>query len=537
MAAGALKVGAMFGRCVWLAVTVLSVATAVAVAKGSAKRELQQLVRLPMLEFGTPLEFHRRFGFVVFPDESMAALEAVRVLKEVKGRTEDAGLHLKAARIFDAQGDVNGAMRQYSRAIDLYRKWLDVSPEEQAALAGLGEALTALGRFSEAQAVLEQTGNSKGKVELSLAKARLYRERAWFAAAGEAQRYATSSFMDQLVGLVRNGPNPGRVEDSKRFLKLAEEALQHAFEADADEALEVERLRERAGFRSVASAVETALMQSQNGELKTRALRASIFTGQVLHDLVAAAELSDDPGVIAASAFAAWEGAKLPVNWASSGESDVAEVYVRRVATRLQEMVENGGEEASAAAEFLGCVRLQLLSDAPGAERIFRHALKLEAGRYRSWELLTLASAQQGTEEFVEVAEERAAALPHPRSSVLLVKSYARHGNTLRAEWTALNAAGTYPNDWLVNLTLAAMLLKDENAESFLWRVEEALRKAEKGLGTNAVNAKRSQRLDFVLVKSVFLGMSNREAEARRLVEGARPLTPELQEVLRVLGN
>jgi hypothetical protein len=68
----------------------------------------------------------------------------------------------------------------------------------------------------------------------------------------------------------------------------------------------------------------------------------------------------------------------------------------------------------------------------------------------------------------------------------------------------------------------------------FLWRVEDALKKAEKGFGTTA---KRQQRLDFVLVKSVYLGMSGKAGEAKRLVEGAKPLTPELQEVLRVLGE
>ena len=241
------KVGAMFHRCIWLAVTVSSVAFAVALPKGSAKRELQRLVRLPMLEFGTPLEFHRRLGFVVFPDKNTAVPEAALVLKEAMGRTEDARLHLKAAGVFDAQGDATGAMRQYAKAIDLYRKLLEISPEEETALAGLGEALTALGRFSEAQAVLEQAGNSNGNLALALAQARLYRERAWFAAAGEAQRYATASFMDQLAGLVRKGPDAARLEDSKRYIKLAEEALNRAFQTEATEALKVERLRERAG--------------------------------------------------------------------------------------------------------------------------------------------------------------------------------------------------------------------------------------------------------------------------------------------------
>ncbi|MGZ8899702.1 MAG: hypothetical protein ACXW3Z_06370, partial [Limisphaerales bacterium] len=274
----------MFGRCVCFLVTVVALATmpaispSLAVPKASARHELQQLVRLPVLDFGTPLEFHSRFGFSVFPDPSMAALDAARVLKEVKGAPEDAGLHLQAARIFDAQGDATAAMRQYSRVIDLYRKRLEVSPEETKSLAGLGEALAALGRFSEAQAVLERAENPS--LELWLARARLYRERAWFAAAGEAQRYATSSFLDQLVGLVRNGPNPTQVEDSKRFLRLFDEALQRAFHDQVDPTMEIQRLIERAVFRSLANALETAFAQIQNGELKSRALHSSIFTGQ-----------------------------------------------------------------------------------------------------------------------------------------------------------------------------------------------------------------------------------------------------------------
>lgn len=524
----------MFGRCVLLWVTVVS---CLAVPKGSAKRELQQLVRLPLLQFPMPLEFERRFGFVAFPDESTAALEVGKLLKEAKEeartRSADAGIHLRAARMYDAQGDSTGALRQYSRAIDLFRKRLEVSPEETRSLAGLGEALAALGRFTEAQAVLERArGSGSGGVELWLAQARFYRERAWFAAAGEAQRYGSSSFLEQLISMVANSPEPTRVEDSKRFLRLAEEALTRAFEMEGG--LPAERLLERAAFRSFKGAMQTAFEQIQNVELRSRALRAAIFTEEALNDLLAGAELSDAPAVMAASALAATMGSDVLVNWSARAEKGGTQNYVRQVANRLQQIATEGGETASEAAEFLGCVQMHSLQDRSGARRSFRQALALEPGRHRSWELLTLASAQEGPDEFVEAAEERVSAWPNPRSSVLLVKSYERDGDNLRASWTALNAAGTYPNDWLVNLSLAAMLLKDKDAESFLWRVEEALKKAEKGLGANP---KRQSRIDFVLVKSVFLGLSDRPEQARELVEGVKPLTPELQEILRVLEN
>jgi tetratricopeptide (TPR) repeat protein len=528
----------MFGRRILILLTVVALGgglSAWGVPKGSAKRELQELVRSPRMEFPVPLEFHRRFGFVTFPEESFAAAEAARFTRAhgetTRNGVDEAERLLRTAQIHDAQGDVSGALRHYSRAADGFRKRLEVSPEEVRSLVGLGEALSSLGRFSEAQSILERAGDV-GDVDLWLARMKLYRERAWFAVAGEAARYATSTFLEQLVQMVAFSPEPVRVEESKRFLRLAGDAVERAFEVETSKLNAAERLLDRAAFRSFQNAMEVAYEQVQGQELKSRLLRASIFTEPALHDLITAAERSDDPALMASSALAASMAGEMMANWTSQGAG--GEVYVRHAATRLRRIMEERDERASAAAEYLGALQLHTLRDARGAERSFRQALGLESGRNRSWELLTVAAVQQGDEELVELTEERVRALPQPRSAVLQVKAYERSGDNLRAAWVALNAAGTYPNDPLVNLTLAAMLLKDENAEMFLWRVEEALKKAEKAFGTTA---KRQQRLDFVLVKSVYLGMAGKEDEAKRLVEGAKPLTPELQELLRVLGE
>ena len=105
-------------------------------------------------------------------------------------------------------------------------------------------------------------------------------------------------------------------------------------------------------------------------------------------------------------------------------------------------------------------------------------------------------------------------------------------GDLTRAEWTALNAVNAYPNDLLANLALAAVLLKDDNVENYLWRIEEALNKAEKvvGAGRNHQN-----RLDFVLLKGIYLGLSDRRDQAKALIQGTRPSSPELQDLLRAL--
>lgn len=513
----------MFRRCILL---LLTVTTCLAIPKSSAKRELQRLVRLPRVDFPIPLQFDHRFGFVAFPDPSTAANEAGRLLKNAKGLPDEAPLYLAAARVFDAQGDMSGALRHYSVAIEMFRRKLEINPRDVKAMAGLGDALASLGRYGEAKSTLDRALEQGGGLEAHLALARYYRERAWFAAAGEAQRYSSSAFIDKLVSMVAASPEPGQIEASKKFLTEANRSLSQAFEWEGDK---VGRLLDRATFRAFRSAMETAFTQIQGRDFRSRALRLSIYDADALADLREAALASREPSVIAASALAAGLAAE-----AEPIRESAAQSYVRTMAIQLQEIAGDGSESAFAAAEYLGSLQFHLLKDPRGAQRTLRKALEGEPRRYRSWELLTLASAYAGAEDFVEAAEERVNVLPTARSSVLLVKSYDLQGDYLRAEWTALNAATSYPNDFHVNLCLAAALLKDPDVENYLWRVNEALTKAEKALGPNP---NHQSRIDFTLVKSIYLGISDQAGQARALLQTLDPRVPEVQEILRVLED
>jgi tetratricopeptide (TPR) repeat protein len=503
----------------------MTVASGFAIPKSSTKRELQRLARLPKVEFPKPLEFDRVFGFVPFADPSTASIEASRILKTTKGLPDQARLYLEAARIYDREGDSGAALGHYSRAIDLFRRRVEIAPREVSSLAGLGEALAMVGRFAEAQSALDKTDElGTPTLELLLARARFYRERAWFSAAGEVHRYSSAPFLSQLVSMAVESPAPNRIEESRKYLRLAERALEQAFELPGKKE---ERLLERAAFRSFRPALELAFTQIQNEDIRPRALEMALYGSEALKDLSDAAELSDDPSVIAASALAA--------NFAAEKNGDggrSAEGYVRRMAARLQEIAEDGSEQSAVAAEYLGGLQFHVLKDRSGARRTLQQAVAAEPGRHRAWEMLVLAAAYEGADRFVEAAEARVAALPHPRSSVLLVKSYDMEGDQTRAEWTALNAVLSYPNDLLANLTLAAVLLKDENADDYLWRIDEALNKAEKALGTSR---NYQNRLDFLLLKGIYLGLSDRGEQAKALLQSAKPSSPELQEVLRAL--
>ena len=68
----------MWRQCIILC---LSFVSCFAIPRSSGKRELQRLVRLPRIEFASPLVFDRTSGFVIFPNEVAAATEAAEALK------------------------------------------------------------------------------------------------------------------------------------------------------------------------------------------------------------------------------------------------------------------------------------------------------------------------------------------------------------------------------------------------------------------------------------------------------------------------
>jgi len=110
----------------------------------------------------------------------------------------------------------------------------------------------------------------------------------------------------------------------------------------------------------------------------------------------------------------------------------------------------------------------------------------------------------------------------------------AQEDHALRA---CLAALAVHQNDFLLNLSLAALVLKRENPREHLWRVPTLLAKAEKQLS----GAVRSQNaLDLALTKSIYLALADKPEEARAALQafaesGSAP--PEVRELLRVLGR
>jgi hypothetical protein len=278
-----------------------------------------------------------------------------------------------------------------------------------------------------------------------------------------------------------------------------------------------------------------AFSQLQSAEKSSRALRRSLFAREALDDLTHLAELQpEQPRSIATAAFAR---ALAENGGSSSSEIDLSaetQTYLLHTCRQLDAIAESGSKESAEGAELLACMRMFLLRDSAGGERSARFALRLQPTREGAWDLLALSLISSGKNlDFAESCEDRIAAQPSARGSALLMKAYALEGESTQAEWNGLLAAGLYPNDFDVNLTLAALLLERENYAEVLWRAGDALNKAEKQMAA----ATRQNRLDFSLLKSIYLGLSDQPEQARSLLD---PYTgsedaPELQEVRSAL--
>jgi hypothetical protein len=276
-------------------------------------------------------------------------------------------------------------------------------------------------------------------------------------------------------------------------------------------------------------------------------VRKQLFAPEVIQAIQTVADHSQDsPQFLAVAAFAtlfshtlthgSQDNPLLQSVWTQLPPA--LQARLRGYCNQLESLAESGFEDSPAAAEFLGCVQLYVLRDVEGAQRSFRQALHRDVRRHRSWDLLVLASVLEGDSgELLDICQWRFDAMPTPRSSVLLTKAYERVSDETRAELICATALAVHPNDLLLNLSLAALLLKKPDAEQYLWRVQDLIKKAEKQMpsGSSAQN-----QLSLAMTKSIFLALSDKPAEARAALERysrGRNVPSEVQEILRVLNR
>src|SRR4051812_28940083 len=275
--------------------------TVFAIPRPDTKDQLKRLAHLPRIEFGSPLSFSVEAGFVAFPDSAAVQEKLSRLRKENKKDSSQGMLFLKMARLQERVNNRGEALALYYRASELLRKKIEIEPEDFAGFCALGETLTGLGKFPEAEHYIEKalTLDSR-KAAGWAALGNLEKMRAYRALAGDDVLYNNSAFHDNLSDLVRDKSDIQQIEQAEKYLKRAAANFNKAVELEPAES---DWLVRRAAFKAFRAAMERAILLLRGRETSTRDFTQSIYNDAALQDLLAAAQTEPDAENIAACAM------------------------------------------------------------------------------------------------------------------------------------------------------------------------------------------------------------------------------------------
>ncbi len=116
------------------------------------KEKLRKLVRLPAIVFQAEWEFDPERGFVLGSGDREALAGISEMRKELTADAGDAERYENLGELYSSVGDLKNAEIAWSTAAGLYRRRVELQPENGILMAGLGQALHHTGRTQEAEA-------------------------------------------------------------------------------------------------------------------------------------------------------------------------------------------------------------------------------------------------------------------------------------------------------------------------------------------------------------------------------------------------
>src|SRR5882724_7607615 len=120
------------------------------------KEKLRKLVRLPSVVFQAEWQFDPERGFILGSGDREAEARISEIRKELTADASDAGRYENLGELYSSAGDLKNAETAWAVAAGLYRRRVELQPENGLLLAGLGQALQHTDRTQEAESILRR---------------------------------------------------------------------------------------------------------------------------------------------------------------------------------------------------------------------------------------------------------------------------------------------------------------------------------------------------------------------------------------------
>ena len=120
------------------------------------KDKLRNLIKLPTIHFRSSWAFDAERGFILGSNEHEVSNRIAALRLELKHNDSDAEACLHIAELYSAINHSDNARSSFTQAATLYRRRVELQPDDPTLLAGFGRALQGAGKKSEAESVLRK---------------------------------------------------------------------------------------------------------------------------------------------------------------------------------------------------------------------------------------------------------------------------------------------------------------------------------------------------------------------------------------------
>jgi tetratricopeptide (TPR) repeat protein len=522
------------GSAIGIAVLVLA---STAWADEIDKAKLQGTLRLPGIKMMLDWDYD---GVPRSASKAHPRKRIVEIRQSLKGDPSDAEQFSELGFLHDQLGEEKASQEAYARAVELYRKQVEVEPKQARSLVGLGLALRGVGQSEQAEIVLRRSAKGSDDWKAWAALGDFYHHRAIDELFGGPDKCLRNLQSGELYARAQNGQFPSAAAaNAEPFLTDAVTCYDKAVELAPQQP---DPLVARASFRFVARELRVSMEHARGHKVDP----PGTIPTDCLEDLRSAVSLGvTDPHLLVQAAF--YEAlAGLPEDWEPGSGSDSmwrslgekSKDVIEKTLDRLQKLAEDQDRDKAREALFeLATAQFGLVGDVEVAARNVRKILEFDPKDEAAWELLIVivVGDKKGDAKGLEVCQERVKQCDTVQGQLILAKAYARLEQFDPAEVHYRRAVNMEPDNFLANLSLATILLKRASNREVPKEALEQLQRAEK-LVTDKTPSEEKQHLTAVVGAAKAIAGDVEEAQC--ILESLLAQNPEqaiAQDALEIL--
>ncbi|MDB6108950.1 MAG: Tetratricopeptide 2 repeat protein [Pedosphaera sp.] len=491
------------------------------------KDKLRRLVKLPGISFQAEWTFDPETGFTLGSNGDDKASQIKTLRKDLQSDPTDADGYLRLGTLYAELGDRGNAASARSKAVQLFRKRVDLQPEDALLLAKFGRALQAAGKTEEAESVLRHAIRTDPKEwKCWLAMGRFLDAESRHDISDRAKPVAATKSNGRSSGGPANLA-PDRVALAQKRLAEAGDCFDQAV---TNAPAEAEVYLRRGLHRTLRSSLLNDILEASGEPKPEIEVLTDYFSPETLADLKQASRLSTkdyqligNVALFEIYSMNARNGKKeLGEGFDWTTLPDASQRSIRQAMTQLEDLaLDPDPKVAAGALEVLSILQGPVLHETNSRLVNLRRALVLDPSREQAWEMLagTLARAEQ-YEELLSTCESHLKQKDSARGHILLAKAYERLKQWDNAEDQTIAAVRQTPNDLTANLSLAALLVKRSNDASVLGEANGWLSRCDQIIaGLPTPQRPRQLVIDFTLTRSVYFALADDIDSARRWVK------------------